>query len=62
MKAIYNCLEYTHYTHLNKGDYLIDDRLTHNGANEFEGEKIHFGSKDYPDWNSVATYLMKKDT
>ena len=46
----------------NKGHYLIDDRLTHNGANEFEGEKIHFGSEDYPDWNSVTSYLMKKDT
>ena len=32
--------------HLNKGDYLIDDRLK-NGAEKFEGELIHFGQKNF---------------
>ena len=38
------------------GDYLIDDRRF-NGASEFQGEWIHFGSEKYPDWKSVLQYL-----
>jgi 5'(3')-deoxyribonucleotidase len=48
----------THNKHLNKGDYLIDDR-TKNGAGEFEGEHIHFLTEQFPDWNSVLNYLIK---
>jgi 5'(3')-deoxyribonucleotidase len=43
--------------HLNKGDYLIDDR-TANGAGEFTGELIQFGTEKYPNWNVVLTYLL----
>ena len=39
------------------GDYLIDDR-TKNGAGEFSGELIQFGSDDYPDWETVLNYLQ----
>lgn len=39
------------------GDYLIDDRLK-NGAGEFKGELIHFGTDKFPDWNSVLEYLV----
>ncbi len=46
----------THHKNLVRGDYLIDDR-TKNGAGEFQGEHIHFGESDYPDWKSVMAYL-----
>ena len=42
---------------LNKGDFLIDDR-TKNGAGEFEGELILFGSEKFPDWDEVVEYLL----
>ena len=38
------------------GDILIDDRLK-NGAKEFQGLHIHFGTKKFPDWESVTKYL-----
>ena len=41
---------------LNIGDYLIDDR-TKNGAGEFRGELIQFGTETFPDWDSVLNYL-----
>ena len=41
-----------------KGDYIIDDRMDMNGAGQFEGEKIHFGSERFPDWESVTRYLI----
>lgn len=50
----------THRKDLVVGDYLIDDR-SRNGASEFSGEWIHFGSERFPDWDSVISYLSKKD-
>lgn len=47
----------THRKDLNVGDYLIDDR-TRNGAGEFTGEHIHFGTDKFPDWDSVLEYLL----
>lgn len=47
----------THQKDLLLGDYLIDDRVV-NGAGEFTGEHIHFGSDKFPDWNSVLLYLL----
>lgn len=52
----YKRLILTHHKNLNKGDYLIDDRLAR-GASEFEGELIHFGSEKFPDWESIINYL-----
>ena len=46
----------SHNKHLNIGDYLIDDRKK-NGAAEFTGEHIHFGTDKFPDWKSVLAYL-----
>ncbi|MFZ4454616.1 MAG: 5' nucleotidase, NT5C type [Bacteroidales bacterium] len=46
----------THRKDLNVGDYLVDDRLR-NGADKFGGKHIHFGSTEFPDWQSVLTYL-----
>ena len=55
--VFYKKIILTHNKNLNKGDYLIDDR-PHNGAENFEGEWIKFGSKKYPDWKSITRYLL----
>jgi 5'(3')-deoxyribonucleotidase len=47
----------THCKHLCEGDYLIDDRGK-NGASEFKGERIQFGSDRFADWKSVLSYLL----
>lgn len=47
----------THRKDLNIGDYLVDDRLR-NGASEFTGEHIHFGTEEFPDWNVTLQYLI----
>jgi 5'(3')-deoxyribonucleotidase len=57
--AAYKRLIITHHKNLNKGDYLIDDR-TKNGAGEFDGELILFGSEKFPDWEMVYDYLVEK--
>ena len=48
----------SHHKDLNRGDYLIDDRLKH-GVTEFRGEHLHFGSARFPHWQSVLDYLMQ---
>lgn len=48
----------THRKDLCEGDFLIDDREK-NGAKEFKGELIRFGSASFPDWDSVVEYLLK---
>ncbi len=58
-KVAYKRLILSHHKNLNKGDYLIDDRVK-NGVKQFEGEHIHFGTKEFPDWKSVVTYLQNK--
>jgi len=55
----YKRLIISHHKNLNKGDYLIDDR-TKNGASEFSGELILFGSRQFPNWNTVTKYLLHK--
>ncbi len=57
-KSAYKRLILTHHKHLNRGDYLIDDRPGSNGAGEFTGEFIHFGSDKFPDWDAVLKYLL----
>lgn len=47
----------SHNKNLNRGDYLIDDRLK-NGAAEFKGEHIHFGQEPFSDWKAVLSYLL----
>ena len=47
---------FSHNKHLNMGDYLIDDRLA-NGAGDFKGTHIHFGTDEFPNWTSVLNYL-----
>lgn len=53
----YKRLILSHHKNLNRGDYLIDDR-TKNGVDKFEGEHIHFGTEEFPDWNAVIKYLI----
>jgi hypothetical protein len=55
---LYKRLILTHNKDLCKGDYLVDDRPNH-GAEQFEGEWIHFGSNRFPDWNAVVAYLTQ---
>lgn len=50
----------SHRKDLNIGDYLIDDR-THNGAGEFTGKHIHYGTVDFPDWDSVYEFLKEEN-
>ena len=57
--AAYKRLIISHHKNLNKGDFLIDDRIK-NGAGEFEGELILFGGERFPDWQSVCEYLSIK--
>ncbi len=49
----------THHKDLNRGDYLIDDRLSR-GAEKFVGEFIHFGSERFPDWPAVMESMRQK--
>ncbi len=58
-KPAYKRLILTHHKDLNRGDFLIDDRGK-NGASEFRGEWIHFGSREFPDWDCVLRYLRNK--
>lgn len=53
----YKRLIISHHKNMNAGDFLIDDR-PNNGAKDFKGEWIHFGSEKFPDWEMVKKYLM----
>ena len=57
--AAHKRLILSHHKNLNAGDFLIDDR-TKNGAGEFSGEHIHFGTDKFPDWETVVHYLKGK--
>lgn len=54
----YKRLILSHHKHLNAGHYLIDDREK-NGAIDFKGELIRFGSEKFKDWIDVRDYLLK---
>ena len=58
-KRAHKRLILSHNKHLMLGDYLIDDRLK-NGADRFQGEHIHFGTDQFPDWSAVLDYLTFK--
>jgi 5'-nucleotidase len=44
---------------LKRGDFLVEDR-TPEGVDGFEGEHIHFGSGEYPNWTITLEYLKNK--
>jgi 5'(3')-deoxyribonucleotidase len=48
----------SHHKHLNMGHFLVDDRIA-NGAANFMGEHIHFGTDKFPNWQAVLEYLMR---
>ena len=56
-EVCYKRLILSHHKNLNAGDYLIDDRKK-NGAADFKGELILFGSERFPNWESVVRYLL----
>lgn len=55
---LYKKLILTHRKDLNYGDILIDDR-TKNGAGNFRGDFILFGSERFPDWDAVLNHLIR---
>ena len=55
-KLIKKRLILCHHKQLLLGNYLIDDR-PFNGASEFRGKWIHFGSQEFPNWKSVLNYF-----
>jgi 5'-nucleotidase len=58
-KNAYKRLVLSHHKHLNIGDFLIDDRIK-NGVDKFSGKHIHFGTEQFPDWQSVVAYLQQR--
>ena len=54
----YKKLIISHHKELLIGDYLVDDRPK-NGASEFRGKWIQFGSPEFPDWAAIEDYLCK---
>lgn len=48
----------SHHKNLNRGDFLVDDRLR-NGVDQFQGVHIHFGTSRFPDWKAVIEYLIE---
>jgi 5'(3')-deoxyribonucleotidase len=57
----YKRLILTHRKDLHIGDYLIDDRKK-NGAGDFKGELILFGSSRFRDWKAVEDYFLRTGT
>jgi len=57
-KFAHKRLMLSHRKDLLMGDFLIDDR-TNNGAGEFKGKHIHFGTEEFPNWVAVLEYLEK---
>ena len=58
-KLVYKRLILSHHKNLLRGDYLIDDS-TKNGAAEFQGTHIQFGTGDYKDWPSVIEFFKNQ--
>lgn len=60
----YKRLILSHHKHLNRGEFLVDDRPHRNGAQRFHeggGEVIHFGAHgDYKTWPEVVAYLKTR--
>ena len=55
--VLYKRLILSHHKNLNRGDFLIDDRLHKNGADRFSGTAFEFGSDEWPDWATVVAFL-----
>lgn len=53
-------LIFSHHKELNIGEYLIDGGGK-NGAEQFEGEWIRFGSERFPGWGEILEYLVQEE-
>lgn len=42
---------------LSIGDYLIDDKASGKGQDGFTGRLIQIGSKEFPNWESIASFF-----
>ena len=49
----YKRLILSHHKHLNRGDFLVDDRDAR-GAREFAGEWLQFGAAEFGDWAATV--------
>lgn len=58
-KYFHKKINTTHFKNLLIGDFLIDDRAK-NGAAQFSGEWIQFGSTEFPNWQVIIDYLAKR--
>lgn len=62
--VLYKRLILSHHKHLNRGEFLVDDKPERNGAqrfHEFGGEVIHFGPDGtHKTWPDVVAYLRTK--
>ncbi len=57
----YKRLILSHHKNLNRGDFLVDDRPGHNGADKFDGEFLQFGADGtYKTWPEVVDYLRTR--
>lgn len=45
------------HKHLNKGDYLIDDKNKGRGQDKFEGKLLQFGVEPFNDWTTILVYF-----
>ncbi len=52
-------LQTSHFKNLVVGDFLIDDRAK-NGAAQFSGEWIQYGSSEFPNWQTIIDYLARR--
>lgn len=58
--SAYKRLILSHHKNLNRGDFLVDDRPGHRGADKFEGEVIPFGTPEFATWPAVVDYLRDR--
>ena len=62
-EVAYKRLILSHRKHLNRGDFLVDDRHDKNGADLFQGELVHFVPEaGFPDWAAVLGYQRPRAT
>ncbi|MFS1429368.1 5' nucleotidase, NT5C type [Vibrio splendidus] len=58
-KDAYKRLTLSHNKQLAIGHILVDDRKA-NGAGEFKGELVQFGTEQFPNWDVVVPYIKQK--
>jgi 5'(3')-deoxyribonucleotidase len=45
---------------LNRGSYLIDDHISGNGQEHFQGMILQFGSPEFPNWKTITNFFFRK--